>query len=621
MGSSVRAWLSARADSYGRVVAAIGLTTPFLVLALSRYLDGTSVTSLPGLYAGLVFCGYYVLILLLLVTVLFALTAFSVRLAVAACGTLVAAALAYFVLDAIVYRVYRFHVDAFWMEYTFTSFSGIGISGSLVAIGLGILAGVATLEWFLFRLAKRLRNRRGFVAGVVALALLAFAASQALHVIAYDRNDSRFTNITFHLPFYYPITSHRHARKYAGVLPMIAESAVSDRGGTAARLLYPARDAEGCVPAPRRPNVVMIVLESWRFDTLNDTVSPHMQAFARKSSVFDNHFSSGNSTPSGVFSLFYGIHPTYWGSVKANSAAIDNPVLIDVLKANGYTFGIFADSHFDRHKIKETVFRGIDVHETFAGSSADAKDRDLTHQLAEFAARESAAETPFFAFAFYKSTHFSYYYPKESARFTPAHKLNIALASRDEDATPFVNDYKNSVSYVDGLVGDLLSRLEAQGILGNTIVLITSDHGEEFNDNKANYWGHTSNFTGFQTRVPLIVFVPWREPRHVSEVTAHVDIPPTLLAEGLGCGLNVSDYSNGRNLFGPLDAERPVVVSSYVNHAVIVGEDVYSVYPMYVQRYKLWDVKQKGGDTRTDMMRHAMEEMHRFYGESRETGN
>ena len=38
--------------------------------------------------------------------------------------------------------------------------------------------------------------------------------------------------------------------------------------------------------------------------------------------------SSGNATPTGVFSLFYGLHPTYWATVKANNAAIDNPVLI-----------------------------------------------------------------------------------------------------------------------------------------------------------------------------------------------------------------------------------------------------------------------------------------------------
>jgi membrane-anchored protein YejM (alkaline phosphatase superfamily) len=51
--------------------------------------------------------------------------------------------------------------------------------------------------------------------------------------------------------------------------------------------------------------------------------------------------------------------------VKANNAVVHNPVLIDALEANGYSFGIYANSHFERHKIKYAVFRGIEVHESF----------------------------------------------------------------------------------------------------------------------------------------------------------------------------------------------------------------------------------------------------------------
>ena len=87
---------------------------------------------------------------------------------------------------------------------------------------------------------------------------------------------------------------------------------------------------------------------------MDEIVSPNIHALSRISSVFFKHFSSGNATPTGVFGLFYGIHPTYWSAVKANSAVIDNPVLIDAMKAYDYAFGIYADSHFGRHKIKDT---------------------------------------------------------------------------------------------------------------------------------------------------------------------------------------------------------------------------------------------------------------------------
>jgi membrane-anchored protein YejM (alkaline phosphatase superfamily) len=597
------------------VVALLGLLTPLMFLALTRYLEGSTVLSLPGLYAGLVFLGYYLLILLFVSSAIFLLLIAWPRAATIVCALLAGGTLFYLILDATIYRVYRFHVDAFWIEYAFQSFSGIGISGPTIALALVLVAAVMLVSVLLFRLAGRLPMRGRFVTGTVVVAITAFCASQCLHVLAYERNDTRFTDMTLRLPFYFPITSHRHALRYASMLPAIAETPGTPESDRELALTYPLHPVRcDSTTTTRRPNVLLLLLESWRADTMDSVITPHMYALSKRSWTFRHHFSSGNSTPSGVFSLFYGIHPTYWTAVKANSAAIDNPVLIDALEANGYAFGIFADSHFDRHKIKDGMFRDIPVREDFAGRYADQKDADLNNQLHDFALASHRAERPFFGFAFYKSTHFSYHYPKESARFTPATRLAIGLPTGERDPEAFFNDYKNSVAYTDQLVGDLLSRLEAEGVLENTIVVITSDHGEEFDDNHANYWGHTSNFTGYQTQVPLIIYVPWREPRTVTATTAHVDIPPTLLQEGLGYLQDAGDYSNGHNLFGPLDADRPVIVSSYINHAIVAGDNVYSVFPMYVQKYKLWDINQRADNIPADFARRAMEEMRRFFG-------
>jgi uncharacterized protein len=613
------AWHSARSDAYARVVTALCLSMPLLFALLARYVQGFQISSLAGVYASLVFLGYYVPVLLLLMTCLFVVLAASTRLAVTASGALLVLALFYFIVDATVYRVYRFHADAFSLEYAVGTFSGIGLSRGTLALAAGLLAGVSVVEWLLFRLAARIRFRRRLAAIVAIAALPAFVASQAIHAVAYEKNDSRITDITPELPFYYPITSRDEAVKYGGLLPMIAETAKPTSSDASLSLTYPHSLPPAECVATRRPNILLLLLESWRFDTMNETVSPRIFAFSQQSSVFLDHFSSGNATPTGVFSLFYGIHPNYWTAVKADNAAIDNPVLIDVLQANGYDFGIFADSHFKSEKIKDAMFRGIEVHEDFDGSTPDARDRDMTERLLGFAKRAHSAGTPFFGFAFYKSTHSSYYYPEAAARFTPTEKLNVALVGNENDPTLYMNSYKNAVSYVDDLIGGLISRLKSSGILDNTIVIITSDHGEEFNDNKANYWGHASNFTGFQTRVPMIIYVPWEKPRRVDAVTMHVDIPPTILEEGLGCARDEESYTNGHNLWGPLSPERPVVIGSYVNHAVILGDDVFSVFPMYVQKYKLWDVNAKAGMPSGTLAREAIKEMSQFYRRDRTT--
>src|SRR5689334_22437572 len=136
---------------------------------------------------------------------------------------------------------------------------------------------------------------------------------------------------------------------------------------------------------------------------MDSVTTPRLSAFANEASTFLDHFSSGNSTPTGVFPLFYGIHSTYWKAVKANNVRIHNPVLIDAMEDNGYAFGIFAKSNFKVHKIKDAVFRDIDVEESFGGVTAHENDRDMTDRLFAFMTSQAQRQRPFFGFAFYKS--------------------------------------------------------------------------------------------------------------------------------------------------------------------------------------------------------------------------
>ena len=611
---SVQTWFSTRAKAYAYVVSTLCLNVPILSLLLARHLEGVTYLGLGGVYVLLLFLGYYALALFVLATCVFVVSIVSRRLATVASGALLVVALFYLVVNSVVHGIYRFHVDAFWLEYVLGSYKGLGLPSSVVAAALVAVVALAALEVGLFRVARRLPHHGRIAIGFVVAAVAALGLSQAIHVVAYHKNDTRITEITPQLPFYYPLTSYRKAVKYGDLIPLFAESGEPSRGDGSRSFRYPLRQVRCPAPAgKRRPNILMIVLESWRFDTMDEAVSPNMHALSRRSSVFLKHFSSGNSTPHGIFGLFYGIHPTYWAEVKANSAAIDNPVLIDVLKDQGYAFGIYADSQFGRHKIKETTFRGIEVHESFAGTTAAARDQDMTARLVEFMEARHREGRPSLGFAFYKSTHYGYDYPPGTARFRPFRALNYAFPGGGQDVPLYLNHYRNAVSYVDGLVGQIVRRLEASGLLNETIVIVTSDHGEEFNDNRAGYWGHCGNFTVYQTRVPFMMYVPWEKPRQVTTLTTHIDVPTTLVQGVFGCGGDVRDYSNGRNLFGPLDGERPLVIGSYVNHAVIMGDDVYAVYPMYVQKYKVTDIKKGAAAPRVDLMKRAMEEMHRFY--------
>ena len=112
---------------------------------------------------------------------------------------------------------------------------------------------------------------------------------------------------------------------------------------------------------------------------------------------------------------------------------------------------------------------------------------------------------------------------RPTARLSPRHPLPFRPSTADVnylglDAAPTrcrcTIAICNSVHYVDRLVGEVLAEVEARGLLKNSVVLITGDHGQEFNDNRRNYWGHDSNFTPLQTGVPFSCTPRrWRRPR------------------------------------------------------------------------------------------------------------
>jgi membrane-anchored protein YejM (alkaline phosphatase superfamily) len=101
---------------------------------------------------------------------------------------------------------------------------------------------------------------------------------------------------------------------------------------------------------------------------------------------------------------------------------------------------------------------------------------------------------------------------------------------------------------VDSLVGRVLDCLEEKQLLENTIVLITGDHGQEFNENKKNFWGHNSNYSPVQLRVPLLYYDATQAPAVHRYRTTHYDVAPTLLKNVLGVKNDVSDLGVGHLL-------------------------------------------------------------------------
>ena len=114
----------------------------------------------------------------------------------------------------------------------------------------------------------------------------------------------------------------------------------------------------------------------------------------------------------------------------------------------------------------------------------------------------------------------------------------------------------------------VLAALASAGLKENTLVMITSDHGYEFDDLGLGYYGHASNFGPFQLRATLLMQWPGRAAQRFGHRTAHQDLPATLLQGLFGCKNPPADYSMGRNLFDEVSWDW-IIAGSYHDHAIV----------------------------------------------------
>ena len=100
----------------------------------------------------------------------------------------------------------------------------------------------------------------------------------------------------------------------------------------------------------------------------------------------------------------------------------------------------------------------------------------------------------------------------------------------------------------DQRIGEVLQALNESGQRDQTMVLITSDHGQEFHDLGKGHWEHPTNFAAFQTRVPLVVWHPEWGAGQVDYPTSHYDVVPTIMQSVLGAENALEAYTVGKHL-------------------------------------------------------------------------
>ena len=547
---------------------AVLVTWAFVLLYLAKAPLPTA--PVPGIYLATLL-GYHGLLVTLVSALLLPLALFAMT------RWLVPVALwlwvIFLLIDAAVFDLYHFHVEWLMIEMFFFDFRGMGIPLFLLLIAG--LAGVALLllSFWLQRFSARVSPGHGVAARRVLLAIIpVFVVNTLIGFWAYRYDREEITRYAPFLPAFSPITSYDNGERLATLLPAlfppVAGQAASGSGADG-MVNYPL-EAPHC-RADSQASILMIVLESWQAEMLNPETMPNLWNFSQGATRYQRHLSSGSATVPGLFGLLYGLHPTYYDKFKA--VPLSHPSLFTkTLHELGYRQRVFTSGDLDRFALRSLFFSSVaaeDYHES-------KKDGDIVDRfIASFAGVERHKSANF-DFLFLTSSHSTYIYPPEFTHFQPVPKIEGSYAlNKMADNTTFKNDYRNSLFYIDNLLGRVFATLEKTGALANTWMIITGDHGEEFNENGMGFWGHGSNFSRWQTQVPLVVKAPGVTAGAIeNRVSMHQDLVPTLMESALGCVGERTDYSNGEHL-AELPDTRASVLSSYVVNAYWVDGVVY----------------------------------------------
>ena len=184
----------------------------------------------------------------------------------------------------------------------------------------------------------------------------------------------------------------------------------------------------------------------------------------------------------------------------------------------------------------------------------------------------------------------------------------------DIDPEPFFNLYRNCIYQVDIQVNMLIEYLQNNGLMDNTIVIITGDHGQEFNENQKNYWGHGGNYSQWQIRVPMILYYPGIDPKkQFSHTTTHYDIATTLMKRYLGVENSICDFSIGYDIYDTTN-RYPHIVGDHVNYGFVFENTIATTNhfgSMIITDKMLNDLSRNAIDA--SELRKAIEKKNRFY--------
>lgn len=302
-------------------------------------------------------------------------------------------------------------------------------------------------------------------------------------------------------------------------------------------------------PTVRRPNVILYVVDTLRTDRLSlygyhRPTSPQLERLAERALVFDNAYAAGSFTSPSITALFSSRYP----SEVAGRLAPDGPArqtLAEVLQAAGYQTAGFQANLLCMAELG--YGRGFDHYERLKHPDASRVlvDATMLHTAAIDWVRKRDPERPFFLYLQSMDVHYPYRPPPPFRDLFASTAPTAPTPDAVEQTRRLVPDgdpdnvaaalqalsperYDGAIAYADHSLGMLFATLGRMGLLDDTIVVVTADHGEPLMDRGHMYHGLSVHEE--LVRVPLVVWLPGvRDGARVPTIVSHLELAPTLV--------------------------------------------------------------------------------------------
>jgi len=393
----------------------------------------------------------------------------------------------------------------------------------------------------------------------------------------------------------------------------------------------------GCARSPQAsgPNVLVLVLDALRADHLGlygysrDT-SPRLDEYARRGVAFDRAYSQASATLPSVCTMFTSLYPTDHSVSEGGPFVLgqDFTTLAEILNNAGYRTGFFSANSLFGYNVSGNdkpwslgFEQGFD--EFFVATGSDSgylRAEPLNEQAVKWITQRGSPE-PFFAYIHYMDPHIPYDPPTEYRELFPdpyegeiewGKKMLELWASGEsipEEARQHVISlYDAEIAYADHCIAEMLDSLDAAGVLSDTLVVLTADHGEAFHEHDG-IWVHGLGLYEELIRVPLVVVPPnaevGTEQARISSVVGLIDLMPTILDYAKVTGKRRPFTMRGLSLATLLQDTSAVIqrngVAAELKYALRPEGDpqAFTSRALVTERLKLIEINRPGEPART----------------------